>query len=349
MKIAVNVLSANSDCKSYDAFDGVINTFKITPDGNSTVIKLAVPIIDVQGFWHCNLMNYQLQLPWNINFTSAINRCMPYLAFFNSSRRLCCAVATDDLIDDTDFTAKLNQQNCCYDVTVTVSGNTPFTLTIDRREEIDFQQSVAEWRKNIMPRNTYFPDGAWEPVFCTWYAVHGEVSADWIEGQMRKVRALGFSTLIVDDGWCYDESKRVTPETLVNWYNTIGDWEISQVKFPDFKEHVKRVQDIGLKYMLWVAPHFMGSDSKLYNEHPQWALERHHEGCRHLNIKCRDGVEFIADKLVKLAEENGLDGLKIDFLDVVKPSAENPIGRVEQSLSSSTALSLPVASMFELL
>lgn len=332
MKFAVSIFSSGREIKKIDAFNGIVNTFSITPESDSTVIRLSIPIIDIQGFWHCNLNNSLPQLPWNINFSSAFNHGMPYLAFFNSSRQLCCAVATDNLIDDTDFSAKLNQQNCCYDVTVTVSGNSSFTMVVDRRNEIDFQQSVADWRKSIMPRNLYFPDSAWEPVFCTWYAVHGEVSTAWIEGQMRKVKALGFSTLIVDDGWCYDEAKRVTPETLENWYNTIGDWEISKVKFPDFKAHVKRVQALGIKYMLWVAPHFMGVDSQLYAEHPQWALERCHEGCRHLNIKCQDGAEFIADKLVKLASENNLDGLKIDFLDIVRPSAANPIGRDNSAL-----------------
>lgn len=326
MKITVNVSTGN-ESKTYDAFNGVVNTFNITPESDKTVVTLAVPMVDIHGFWHCCANTSQLQLMWNVNFTSAFNRYIPYFALFNMERQLRCAVATDNLIDDTDFSAKLNQQGCSYDITVTVTGNTPFTLTVDRRNEINFQESIAEWRKKVLPENLEFPAGAWEPVFCTWYAVHGEVNAKWIESQMRKVKALGFSTLIVDDGWCYDEYKRVTPATLLNWYNTIGDWNISDVKFPDFKAHVKRVQDAGLKYLLWVAPHFIGVDSTLGKEHSQWALENVHEGCAHLNIKCRDGVDYIADKLIKLAADNNLDGLKIDFLDIVKPSAADPIGR----------------------
>ena len=326
MKIDVNVLSGSTDT-SYDAFNGVVNTFSITPEAGKTVITMAIPMVDIHGFWHCNMNTSQLQLMWKVDFTSAFNRGMPYLAFFNLERQLTCAIATDNLIDDTAFSAKLNQQGCTYDITVIVTGNQPFTLTVDRRYEIGFQQSVAEWRKSVMPELPEFPAGAWEPVFCTWYAVHGEVTAKWIEGQMRKVKALGFSTLIVDDGWCYDESKRVTPETLLNWYNRIGDWEISEVKFPEFKEHVKRVQDVGLKYLLWVAPHFFGLDSELYRQHPEWTLGNFREGCSHLNIKCREAVDLISEKLVKLASDNNLDGLKIDFIDVVRPSAEDPIGR----------------------
>lgn len=311
----------------FDAIEETLNLFNITPAGNKTVIKMALPIVDIHGVWHCNMSEFQLRLPWKVEYTSAFNRGMPFLAFFNRARELRCSVATDNLRDDTCFSAALNQQNCTYDITFTVTGETPFVLTVDRREDVSLQESVADWRKSVMPEKLNFPAGAWEPVFCTWYAVHGEVNSKWIEKQMRKVKALGFSTLIVDDGWCYDEDKRVTPETLPNWYNTIGDWNISPRKFPNFKEHVKTVQQIGLKYLLWVAPHFLGVDSELYRNHPEWVFERVHEGCSHLDVSHRDAVDHISEKLIALAKDNGLDGLKIDFLDVVHPSVEAPIGR----------------------
>ncbi len=332
MKIDIHVFSSGAAEAVYNAYNGVVNTFKIEPVFSKTIIKMALPMIDVQGLWHCNASDFQLRLPWRLKFSSGFNHGMPFLAFFNAERMLRYAVATDNLADDTDISANLNQQNCTYDVTLTVTGNQPFTLTVDRRDGITFQESIAAWRKTVVPENLEFPDGAWEPVFCTWYATHGEVNAKWIEGQMRKVKALGFSTLIVDDGWCYDESKRVTPETLVNWYNTIGEWEVSKVKFPDFQAHVKRVQDIGLKYMLWVAPHFLGVDSKIFKEHPQWVCDTQREGCCHLDIHNTEAVDLIADKLINLASENNLDGLKIDFLDIIRPSAEAPLGRSNEYL-----------------
>ena len=311
----------------FEAPEDRLTTFSISAGADGTLIKMSLPMVDIHGAWHCNMSQFQLQLPWKLQFSCAINSGMPYLAFFNREHKLRCAVATDDLVDDTDFTAALNQQQCAYDITIRVSGRQDFTLTVDRREETGFQASLADWRRSVMPEKPVFPAGAWEPVFCSWYAVHGEVTGAWIESQAKKVRALGFSTFIVDDGWCYDEFKRVTPETLVNWYNTIGDWEVSKVKFPDFKEHVKRMQKLGFKYLLWVAPHFLGVDSELYRQHQEWAHEKVHEGCSHLKTADREAVDAIAGKLLKLAGENGLDGLKIDFLDIVLPSAAAPVGR----------------------
>lgn len=324
MSFAIKVFSGKE--QTFEAAPFTLNTFEIVP-GGTTTIRMSIPMVDIHGAWHCNMSSYQLRLPWKLEYNCAFNSGMPYLAFFNIARKLCCAVATDNLIDDTAFTAALNQQNCTYDVTIEITGDTPFTLTVDRREGILFQQSLAEWRDKLIPENLTFPAGAWEPVFCTWYAVHGEVTAKWIESQAVKARTLGFGTLIVDDGWCYDEYKRVTPETLVNWYNTIGDWNISDEKFPDFKNHVKKMQALGLKYLLWVAPHFLGADSKLYADHPQWTRERFHEGCRHLDVSNFEAVEFISDKLRKLAEDNNLDGLKVDFLNIIRPSTTDPQGR----------------------
>ena len=306
--------------------------FKITPQSGNTVIKMSLPLVDIHGVWRCNSSEFQLRLPWNVTFSCALNRGMPFLAFFNSARVLSCAVATDNLIDDTDFSAALNQQNCTYDITLTVTGTAEFTLTVDRRGDIPFTESLRQWREEVMPAGVSFPAAAWEPVFCTWYAVHGAVTQKWIERQAIKAKALGFSTLIVDDGWCYDESKRVTPETLPNWYNTIGDWKISTEKFPDFPGHVKKIQNIGLKYLLWTAPHFMGVDSELFRLHPEWCFDDFREGCRHLDVRNSEAVDFIAEKLISLVADNELDGLKIDFLDVIPPGTALPVGRNTKTL-----------------
>ena len=67
----------------FDALEGTLNLFNITPAGDKTVIKMALPIVDIHGVWHCNMSEFQLRLPWKVEYTSAFNRGMPFLAFFN--------------------------------------------------------------------------------------------------------------------------------------------------------------------------------------------------------------------------------------------------------------------------
>ena len=38
--------------------------------------------------------------------------------------------------------------------------------------------------------------------------------------------ALLFKTFILDDGWSYDDRKRVSPQTIVNWYQDVGKWDV---------------------------------------------------------------------------------------------------------------------------
>ena len=59
-----------------------------------------------------------------------------------------------------------------------------------------------------------YPDDAWMPVYCTWYAVHAAVEKQWLEEHVDTAAAMGFGTFIVDDGWCFDDMKRVTPQTF---------------------------------------------------------------------------------------------------------------------------------------
>ena len=328
----IHVYCNNTLVETFEAVPECCQSFKITPSTANTVIKIAIPMVDIHGFWYCNSSDYRTQMTWNLNFTSALNHGMPFLAFFNMARQLCAAVATDNLIDDTAFNAAINQQNCTYDVTIESTARETFNVIVDLRNDICFTQSLAEWRDRVIPENLYFPAGAWDPVFCTWYAVHGEVTAKWVESQAVKASTLGFGTLIVDDGWCYDEFKRVTPTTLPNWYNTIGDWKISDAKFPNFREHVKKIQNTGLKYLLWVAPHLIGVDSEIGRNHADWTHEKFLEGCRHLKIDQQDAVDCLCEKLISLAADNGLDGLKIDFLDIVKPAADAPIGRANRAM-----------------
>ena len=168
----ISVYRNNMPVETFESTPGTLQSFKIVPvSGSNTVIKLAIPLIDIHSFWYSNCNEFHVQLVWRLNFTCALNHNMPYLAFFNLARQLRCAVATDNLTDDTNFSGAMNQQECTFDITLDCSAEKPFNLIIDRREDISFTESVAQWRKSVMPENLYFPAAAWEPVFCTWCSI----------------------------------------------------------------------------------------------------------------------------------------------------------------------------------
>ena len=298
-------------------------------------VKFSVPLVDIQQYWLPRNEGVCNRLSWTFEFLCGAQSGFPLCSFFNRAGENRLTFGTDDLVDDTRIYAEVNQAACTYDVTMEIAcceETGPIHLLLDRRP-IQWVDAVGEARDEVLPEVPGFPENAWEPVFCTWYAVHGAVDAAWVERTAPLAMGLGFHTLIVDDGWCYPEYKRVTPETLPAWYQDIGDWEVDKTKFPDMPSHVKRIQDLGMKYLLWTTAMLWGIRSKRFAEHPEaltpLALEN---SCRKFDARHEEVGRTIAQRLGELVAENGLDGLKVDFVDVVPNNPHDPNGRASMRL-----------------
>ena len=304
--------------------------FKSTGKAETLEIRLLIPIAGTAGYWHASrLPGPKMHLDWNIDFVCGGQFNFPGLFLLDRACHCLYGITLTDIWDDARFTAVLDQENEQYKITVSVAESSEtkdFTLRIDHRG-VTVDQAVKEWRENLSLPIYQFPDSAWDGVFCTWYAKHGAVDAAWLEPAAQRAADLGFKTLIVDDGWCYDEYCRVNPETLTNWYRTIGDYQISNVKFPNFIEHVQRVRNMGMKYLVWVAPHLIGCESDFYSQYPDSVLEPLVEGQRRLNVKNLVARQQLTERLTALMHAGNFDGLKIDFIDIVRPNPAEPNSR----------------------
>jgi alpha-galactosidase len=322
-----------SDGVRYSA-SAVASEFEIitvTPHRSGiTELRLELPVIDIQGYWIPSNRTSTARIPWVIEFTSAAQRDFPFIAFFNSAQENRYSIGLDCLPDDVRIIAKMNQEACRYELNITVTsppGARPFKVIVNRRRRL-WTECLADWRNELPRPELNFPPAAWEPVFCTWYAVHAAVTAGWVEETAKEAAELGFGTYIIDDGWCFDELKRVTPETLRDWYEMIGDWEVSEKKFPDFTGHIRKVQAFGLNYMIWVTPFLIGLKSKLYQEIKSCLSGECAEGRRVFDTAHVETGRIIIEKIASLMETYPLDGLKVDFLDYVMPSVDEPRGRL---------------------
>jgi alpha-galactosidase len=84
---------------------------------------------------------------------------------------------------------------------------------------------------------------------------------------------------------------------------------------------VRAVQELGLRYVLWVGPFMIGDES--------WAAERYahllqgHDERLHysqLSPWYAATSEIVGDLLERLVDDYRLDGLKLDFIDAVQPT-----------------------------
>ena len=311
--------------------DGERSVQVVDPKGAKRVlVTFNVPASDVQQIWRPDLKQPYLGRKWWLSATSSSMCNMPYIAFFNMAERNRFSFGAAVLEWDCELSSKINQEKGVYTVTLVVAADEssairPFQVTIDRRQLV-WTESLADWRNSLVYGGGSYPEAAWRPVYCSWYAVHASLSQEWVERTAAIAAKLGFGTFILDDGWSYDESKRVNPQTITQWYRDVGRWNaFSLRKFPDFKSHRERIHRLGLKYVVWVAPYFIGVRTDAYGKwRGKLADQTPFEGNVLANVSDKEMMESVTKQLVDLLRESDLDGLKIDFLDYIKPSVDKP-------------------------
>ena len=93
-------------------------------------------------------------------------------------------------------------------------------------------------------------------------------------------------------------------------------WEPAADKFPDFSQHVKNVQDMGLKYLMWFSVPYVGKMSRaweLFKDKLLYWNEFQQAGI--LDIRYPKVREYLKGIYGKAVKEWGIDGLKLDFID----------------------------------
>jgi alpha-galactosidase len=176
------------------------------------------------------------------------------------------------------------------------------------------QQDLLEWWKTENQLNfASIPEKAHNPFYCTWYALKTDgLNAENIEQQAQLAKEIGCETIIVDDGW----QKAYDAKSGYCAYN--GDWEINATRFKDFKKHVEKVHELGLKYMLWVAPSMIGEKSEIYEKLKDKMLYKADWASAWVvDPRFPEVRKHLTDRLVSLLKDSKIDGFKIDFMDLI--------------------------------
>lgn len=312
---------------------GIRSTARVVPDSSKVIVLVDVPVRDVQLMWMPAWKLPRQERKWWLSSASAPQSGVPYVAYFNINGLNAFSIGVSALQTDVVIGSKINQEKGVWEVTMTIAAPEgeivePFTVTLDRREK-DWTEVLADWRASLEFKNGKYPEDAWSPVYCSWYARHADITQDWVERTAEIAVQLGFKTFILDDGWSYDERKRVSPKSIVNWYQDVGRWDLfSKKKFPDFKTHREKIRALGINYLVWVSPYFVGTRTPAYTKYGfDKRGEKPFEGNVLADPRDKTYMGSVDDQLVKLMKDADLDGLKIDFLDYIPPSVDKPRGR----------------------
>ena len=98
----------------------------------------------------------------------------------------------------------------------------------------------------------------------SWEAAYFDFTGSTIYNLAKEAHDLGIEMVVMDDGWF---GKRDTDSS------GLGDWTVNEEKLGEsLGSLVGRINDLGMKFGIWVEPEMISEDSHLYREHPDWAM-----------------------------------------------------------------------------
>ena len=288
-------------------------------------VSFAIPQQGIRHLWEINsTVRFPLRPNWTAKRRTSIASGMPLFAFLGDDDRNRLTVASDEVFRELSYTMGIREEGCMivgsltwFSAAEAPRSSYSTTLCFDRRD-IFWAETVTEaslWmRKSAGCVAGTVPEAAYEPLYSTWYQYHQDVFAGPIERECAIASPLGMKTVIVDDGWQTDNTRR--------GYSWCGDWQVTQRRFPDMPGHVRRVKDMGMKYMLWYAVPFVGNHSAAFNRFKECFLytERAPFDSKDdltgvLDPRFPQVREYLIGLYVTAAREWGLDGFKLDFID----------------------------------
>ena len=97
-----------------------------------------------------------------------------------------------------------------------------------------------------------------------WEATYFDFNTEKLLDIARTAAERGIEMLVMDDGWFGHRNDDST---------SLGDWFVNEEKITGgLKYLVDEVNKLGLKFGIWMEPEMISPDSKLYKEHPDWAI-----------------------------------------------------------------------------
>lgn len=144
----------------------------------------------------------------------------------------------------------------------------------------------------------------------SWEANYFDFTGESLCKLAREAKDLGIEMLVLDDGWF---GKRENDKS------SLGDWFVNEEKLGQpLGELIQKINDIGLKFGIWIEPEMISEDSDLYREHPDWAFVvpgRKPERSRSqlvLDFSRKEVVDTIFDRICAVLDQGNVEYVKWD-------------------------------------
>ena len=306
-----------------------------------TRLSLIVPQVGMDYAWNVNTSDCGMRPNWFVHSHTEVAQGMPVFVYFDGNDTSHFSVAAEECVRHLNYKGGIREEGSLLEIGIGwfETPEAPIShyethVRFDARAKgfADAVREAVAWiEKTVGIVPCRVPEAARDPLYSSWYCFHQDVHAADIEAELAIAAKLGMKTFILDDGWQTDDTNR--------GYAYCGDWQVSPRRFPDMAAHVKRVQDLGVKYMMWYAVPYVGTKTEnfarfkgKYLRDSAWSI---------LDPRFPEVRKFLVDTYVKALKDWNIDGFKLDFIDSFRFYGEDPA--VKENYAGRDIKSLPLA------
>ena len=303
------------------------------------------PLGDATGFWHPSAVwNRSLRAPWTSRLVTSAVHSAPVGCLHGADDGNRATFAVSETLRPVEITAGVEEHGDRFGFHVGAPAlDREICLLLDHRP-LPYQEclaGVATWWESLGGMTPApVPELARTPAYSTWYSMGKAVTAAEVERQARLAAPLGFGLVLVDDGWHTADEARD--------YASCGDWEPAADKFPDLGAHVAALRETGLGCVLWLALPLVGEGTRARQRFEGSLLGViEHRSAGVLDPRNPQVRRHCVELCERAMSEWALDGIKIDFLDILARFEHQPPGPGADCASVAEAAAWLVAELAE--
>lgn len=164
--------------------------------------------------------------------------------------------------------------------------------------------------RNHVCRGKYVKEA--RPVLInSWEAAYFDFDGETIVNLAREAASLGIDMVVMDDGWFGQRNDD---------NSSLGDWNVNEEKLGcTLSELIGKVNDLGVKFGIWIEPEMVNEDSDLYRKHPDWAIKienRNPIRSRNqllLDFSRKEIRDSIFDQICTMLDQGNIEYIKWDM------------------------------------
>lgn len=213
--------------------------------------------------------------------------------------------------DMTRVTMGIHPEGFAWELNQGETFQTPEVVMVYSGQGLNKMSQVYHrlYRTRLM--RGYWRDKARPVLLNNWEATYFDFDEEKILNIAKKAKEVGVELFVLDDGWFGARNDD---------YRGLGDWYVNLEKLPDGISGLSRkIEEMGLKFGLWVELEMVNKDSDLYRAHPDWIIgapgrfESHGRHQHVLDFSRKEVVDYIYEMISKVLRESSISYIKWDM------------------------------------